>query len=115
MENFSQSNPIRYPDYHNCIASLACSLLQYYGINPPNSTLPQADALLQKKYKNIVLLLLDGMGMNILKKHLSKDSFFCRKDRVFLYLSTHNRSGYRRRRQRSVSQPVRLAWMDRLF
>ncbi|MEZ3426578.1 MAG: alkaline phosphatase family protein [Lachnospiraceae bacterium] len=87
MENFSQSNPIRYPDYHNCIASLACSLLQYYGINPPNSTLPQADALLQKKYKNIVLLLLDGMGMNILKKHLSKDSFFCRNVKT-VYSST---------------------------
>ena len=45
---------IKYPEYGRCIANLACSLLKYYGIEPPNSTLEQADALLEKKYKNIV-------------------------------------------------------------
>lgn len=40
---------IKYPDYRNCIANLACSILQYYEVTPPNPTLPQADALLQKE------------------------------------------------------------------
>lgn len=78
---------IKYPDYRNCIANLACSLLQYYGITPPNPTLPQADALLQKDYKNVVLLLLDGMGNNILQKHLSQDGFF-RRHLTSVYSST---------------------------
>ncbi|MBR3873884.1 MAG: alkaline phosphatase family protein [Clostridia bacterium] len=78
---------IKYPEYGRCIANLACSLLKYYGIEPPNPTFEQADALLEKKYKNIVLILLDGMGMNILEKHLAEDGFF-RKNLRFDYSST---------------------------
>lgn len=37
---------IQYPDYQNCIANLSCSILRYFGIEPPNKTLPTADALL---------------------------------------------------------------------
>lgn len=36
---------IKYPGYRNCIANLACSLLQYYGVTPPNPTLPQASEI----------------------------------------------------------------------
>lgn len=78
---------VKYPEYGRCIANLACSLLKYYGIEPPNQTLEPADALLQKKYKNIVLILLDGMGVNILEKHLAEDGFF-RKNLRFGYSST---------------------------
>lgn len=70
---------IRYPEYGNCIANLACSLLRYYGCDAPNPTLAQADALLHKPYKNVVLLLLDGMGISTLEDHLSPDGFFRRK------------------------------------
>lgn len=67
---------IKYPDYQNNIANLACSVMKYFGAEAPNSTLPAADALLQKQYKNVVVLLLDGMGVNILEKHLAGDGFF---------------------------------------
>jgi len=69
---------ICYPQYGSCIANLACSILGYYGCDAPNPSLPQADALLQKAYKNVVLLLLDGMGVSTLEKHLSADGFFRR-------------------------------------
>jgi len=78
---------IKYPDYKNCIANLGCSVLKYFGIEPPNSTLPAADALLNKHYKNVVVLLLDGLGVNILKKHLSPNGFFLR-NMVCEYSST---------------------------
>ena len=68
--------PIKYPDYENCLANLACSVLKHFGIEPPNSTYKPADELLAKEYRNIILLLLDGMGTNILEKHLSPDGFF---------------------------------------
>ena len=64
---------IKYPDYKNSIANLACSILKYYGIEPPNPTLPQADMLLDRKYQNIVVILLDGMGTSSLEKHLPKN------------------------------------------
>ncbi len=69
---------ISYPKYGNCIANLACSLLRYYGCAAPNPTLLQADTLLQREYKNVVLLLLDGLGTSTLEEHLSPDGFFRR-------------------------------------
>ena len=78
---------IKYPDYSSCIANLACSLLKYYGIEPPNSTLPRADMLLNKKYKNVVVILLDGMGANTVEKHLSENGFF-RQHLITKYSST---------------------------
>lgn len=78
---------MQYPDYNNCIANLACSVLKYYGVQPPNSTLPAADKLLQKQYKNIVVLLLDGMGVSSMEKHLKADGFF-RRNMKTTYSST---------------------------
>lgn len=77
----------KYPDYNNCIANLACSILYYYGIEPPNNTLAAADELLQKQYKNVVVLLLDGMGVSSLEKHLKADGFF-RRNMNCAYSST---------------------------
>ncbi len=66
------------PDYQNSIANLACSILRYYHIDPPNGTLPLADRFLAKEYKNVVVILLDGMGSHIMEKHLDSDGFFRR-------------------------------------
>ena len=66
---------IQFPDYENCIANLACSISSSFGVHPPNPTLMQADELLAKGWKNVVLLILDGMGVNILENHLASDGF----------------------------------------
>lgn len=47
---------IMYPDYNNSIANLACSVLKYYGIEPPNDSLKIADDILKKEYKNVEIL-----------------------------------------------------------
>lgn len=67
---------ILYPDYDNCIANLACSVMKHFGVEPPNPTLPLADGPLDKRYKNVVVLLLDGMGNNIIEANLAPDGFF---------------------------------------
>lgn len=78
---------ILYPDYNNCIANLACSILKYFGAEATeNGTLAAADALLSKTYKNVVVLLLDGMGVNILEENLDKEGFF-RKNLKSVYSS----------------------------
>lgn len=70
---------ILYPDYGNCIANLACSVMKRFGVEPPNPTLPLADALLsERRYRNIVVMLLDGMGNNIIEANLEPDGFFRR-------------------------------------
>lgn len=68
---------ILYPDYGGCIANLSCSIMKRFGVEPPNPSLPLADGLLsEKRYKNVVVLLLDGMGSNIIEANLAPDGFF---------------------------------------
>lgn len=69
---------IMYPNYGNCIANLACSVMKHFGAEPPNPTLPLADKLLERRYNNVILMLLDGMGLNIINENLEPDGFFRR-------------------------------------
>ena len=78
---------VLYPDYDNCIANLACSILKHFGVEPPNNTLPLADKYLEKRYKNTVVLLLDGMGKNIIEANLQPHGFF-RRNLKGIYSST---------------------------
>lgn len=54
---------IRYPDYQNCITNLAGSILREFGVETCAGTLALCDEWFQKKYKNIVVLLLVGLGL----------------------------------------------------
>jgi predicted AlkP superfamily pyrophosphatase or phosphodiesterase len=49
--------------------------MKHYGLTTTHKTLPELDARLAKNYKNVVLVLLDGLGSHILNLHLSKNSF----------------------------------------
>ena len=64
------------PDYSRCLVNLANSILKKYGAETTAATLRSADEYLAKKYKNVVLLLLDAMGASITEKHLAKEGFF---------------------------------------
>ena len=64
------------PDYEHCLVNLANSILRKFGAKTTAATLPLADQYLDKDYKNVVVLLLDAMGISILEKHLAEDGFF---------------------------------------
>lgn len=64
------------PDPRNCLVNLANSVLARFGAVPLHDTLPLADQYLGGKRKNVVLLLLDAMGISILEKHLDRNGFF---------------------------------------
>ncbi len=67
------------PDYANCPVNLACSVLKEFGAPYSHATLPALDALIAKRrYQNIVVMLLDGLGMDALERHLAPDGFFRR-------------------------------------
>ena len=63
------------PDYHHSILNLITSILKNYHVETEYQSLDEIDLLLKKNYKNIVLVILDGMGENILK-HLSPNGIF---------------------------------------
>lgn len=69
---------IKYPDYNNCITNLACSIAREFGLEVAGDSLHFFDEQLRKSYKSIVVILLDGMGMNILDGSLDPDGFFHR-------------------------------------
>ena len=54
------------PDYENCVANLPNSILKYFGAEPAGSSSKLLDKYLKEDYKNVVLLVLDGLGCNIL-------------------------------------------------
>ena len=66
----------RLPDYENCIANLANSILKEFGIGEGRQSLKLLDTYFKKDYENIVVILLDGMGSCIIRENLEKDGFF---------------------------------------
>lgn len=64
------------PDYQHGLVNLSCSLLKYYGLSSKHSSLPELDKILQQKdYRTIILLVLDGMGIDMLAHNLPQNSF----------------------------------------
>lgn len=61
-----------YPDYKNSILNVSNSILQHYGVNTKYDTIPELDNELSKNYNHIIYVLLDGLGVNIIKEHLNK-------------------------------------------
>lgn len=63
-------------NYDECLTNLACSIRKYFGLEYKHNTLNYIDDILEnKRPKNIVTILCDGMGSNILDGVLSKDAF----------------------------------------
>lgn len=64
-------------NYNECLTNLACSIRKYFELDYKHNTLKYVDDLLEeKKPKNVVCILLDGMGSNVIDNILDKDDFF---------------------------------------
>ncbi len=68
------SQTITKPNYGRSILSISSSILNNYGLSSNYKTLKKLDKLLNKNYKNIVFLILDCMGVNIIENNLKDDS-----------------------------------------
>ncbi|MBR6358281.1 MAG: alkaline phosphatase family protein [Lachnospiraceae bacterium] len=65
------------PDYDNSLPCLANSVLRHFGIDTKGrKTLAAADRFLDREYKNVVVILLDALGKNIIDGNLEEDGFF---------------------------------------
>lgn len=63
------------PNYDHSILNLITSILKYYNVETNHSSLKNLDEILQKRYKNVIMLVLDGMGEHILDK-ISPQGYF---------------------------------------
>ena len=68
-------NEIVLPNYEHCILNTITSILKYYKVETKHKTLANLDKILEKKYRNVVFLILDGMGNSILE-NVSSNGFF---------------------------------------
>ena len=64
MKNYNQHNLVTFSN----------SVLKHFGVTPFHQTEEAIDRLL-KGHKKVALILFDGMGQNIVRKHLSEDSY----------------------------------------
>ena len=71
-----RENLLEMPDYDHCLVNFSNSILKKFGAETTAKTLPLADRYLEGNHRNVVVLLLDAMGISILEKHLEPDGFF---------------------------------------
>ena len=63
-------------NYNECLTNLACSIRKYFQLDYKHNTIDYIDKLLEEyKPKNVVTILCDGMGSNIIDRTLNKDDF----------------------------------------
>ena len=63
------------PNYEHSILNSINTILKYYKVQTKYNALPELEQKLNKEYKNIVFIILDGMGEYILKD-ISPNGFF---------------------------------------
>ena len=71
-------NGISWPNYSKNILGIPNSFLKHYNAKAPHVTLPLLDALLAKNYTNVVFMIFDGMGSDMLRANLPPDAFLNR-------------------------------------
>lgn len=66
-----------FPNYDESLISVSTSILRYYNVeNPGHKSLKELDELLgSRKPRNVVLMLFDGFGFNLMLRNLKPDSF----------------------------------------
>ncbi len=69
------------PNYNECLTNLSNSILKHFNIKTYHNTIPFIDKILDENYKNVIVVLCDGMGSILLDEVLSKDSFLI-KNRI---------------------------------
>ena len=66
------------PDYNNCIVNFSNSILKFYGLKPNHPTMTAVYRILAKNFRNVVVIILDGLGMDTINHHLQPDDFLRR-------------------------------------
>ena len=62
------NNEMVLPNYEHCILNTITSILKYYNVETEYKSLESLDKELEKKYRNVVFMVLDGMGEHILNR-----------------------------------------------
>ncbi len=104
------NNEIMLPNYKKSILNLISSILKKYNVNTEYSELSEIKDIINKDYDNIVLVILDGMGVNILDNNSPNGIFnknkVCNITSVFPTTTTAAMTSYY-----SGKAPIETAWI----
>ncbi len=76
------------PNYEHCILGTISSILKYYNVDTKHKTSEKLDKILsEKKYKNVIFLVLDGLGEHILNP-ISPNGFL-KKNQIDMVTSVY--------------------------
>lgn len=76
------------PNYEHCVLGTISSILKYYNVDTKHKTSEKLDEILnEKKYKNVIFLILDGLGEHILNP-VSPDGYL-KKHQIDLVTSVY--------------------------
>ncbi|MBQ9730511.1 MAG: alkaline phosphatase family protein [Bacilli bacterium] len=64
------------PNYTKSLVNMMASIRKHYGLQINYNTLPALDEELSKNYKNVLIVLLDGMGSKIIENSIGNNNFF---------------------------------------
>lgn len=100
-----------FPDYKRCVVNFMSSIRKYYGLTCMYDSLVELDEVLSEEYKNIIIVLLDGLGSNVIKKTIGENSFlnsFKKTDysSVFPSTTTSSTTSYL-----SCKYPIEHSWL----
>lgn len=65
-----------FPDYTRSIVNMMASIRRHFGLEITHNTLKELDEELNKDYRNVIIVLLDGMGSKIIENSIGNDNFF---------------------------------------
>jgi len=104
------NNQIMIPNYNKSILNLISSILNKYNVDTKYSELFEIKDIMNKDYNNIVIVILDGMGENILANNsptgiLNKNKL-CNITSVFPTTTTAAMTTYY-----SGKPPIETAWI----
>ena len=64
-----------YPQYNRSNLNIMATIMHYYGVKTEYPSIPELAQVLEGNYSNIVMMVFDGMGMDMLEKNLKKEDF----------------------------------------
>lgn len=100
-----------FPDYDHSLLSISSSILKHYGIDFGYKSIDLLDQRLSKNPKNVIFILIDALGSEILKKHHEKASFLLKHQKDVLTTVFPSTTTSATTTGLTGLPPIRTAWI----
>ncbi len=104
-------NEILFPDWNNSILNASATFANYLGVETDARKIPALETELKKEYKNVVFIIFDGMGVNVLNQHLSKEDLLVKNNKMFLTSTFPSTTATATRTLMTATKPFQHGWL----